>query len=85
MCWLAIWSQPGMQCAQTASRTRTLCPARAATSAGGAPEASHSDSAALPRAPVPPILPITSVVGQRGQAAHGLKETGCSRVDHRRG
>jgi hypothetical protein len=28
------------------SRTRTLCPARAATSAGGAPEASHSDNAA---------------------------------------
>jgi hypothetical protein len=41
MYWLAIWSQPGMQCALTASRTRTLCLARAAISAGGAPEASH--------------------------------------------
>ena len=29
MCWLAIWSQPGMQWALTTSRTRTLCPARA--------------------------------------------------------
>ena len=49
MCWLASWSQLGTQWALVVSRTRTLCPARAAISAGGAAEASRSDSAAWRR------------------------------------
>ena len=49
MSWLVIRSWPSMQLAYTLSSTVTLCPARAATSAGGAPALSHRDKAAWRR------------------------------------